>query len=163
MCEQTFCTCIAQLNFAWHCSFCIVLALYSVLYCFYYLNNTYNCSGHCDYACGTEYSAVVLHAYFAVSHMRVLRCSTCVYCNIPCACTVTSHVHVSWHFACVYCMCVPQCPAFMYCSMLVLQCCTCCPVILSIGLFAMVFYLPALLMYCNIPRVYTTASHVHVP
>ena len=101
---------------------CIVLALYGVLCWVYCLTNTYNCSGHCDYVCGTGHSTVV-----------------------PRACIVTSSVCVSW------------CPAFMYCSMFVSQCHTHCLVVLSIGLFAIVFYLPAFPMYRNILYKCTTA------
>ena len=109
---QTFCMCIAQLNFVRHHSF-VVLALYDVLCWFYYLNNTYNCSGHCDYTCDTECSTVVLH-------------------------TAAFHMPVS-------------------------QCRTCCLVVLSMGLFAMVFYLPALPMYCSVLHRCTAASRMNVP
>ena len=66
----------------------------------------------------------------------------CVFCNIPHilhSCSAMFHMRILRH------------PAFIYCDMPVSQYRTCCLVILSIGLFAMVFYLPALSMYHNIP------------
>lgn len=108
--------------------FCIVLALYGVLCWFYCLNNTYNRSGHCDYACGTECSACVfcgiLHVCTemsqctATSHISVLQhvCITMLY-TLSC-CIVHRSVcygilfaitsHVPQHPASMYCMHVPQ-------------------------------------------------------
>ena len=66
----------------------------------------------------------------------------------------------------VFCVRVSQCSTFVYHGMPVSQYHTHCPIVLYIGLFAMEFYLPALLIYCNILHVCTAAScmdvlHIH--
>ena len=51
----------------------------------------------------------------------------------------------------------------MYHSMPVSQCRIRCLVVLLIGLFVMVFYLPALPIYCNVPYICTAVSCMYVP
>ena len=65
---------------------------------------------------------------------------------VPHPCSMTSCMHVLQH------------PAFVYYSMPVSQYRTHYPVVLSIDLFAMVFYLPVLPMYCSILHGCITVS-----